>query len=60
MALLDDLPEAGLARAQVGTVVERLDQGTVLVAFSDNESVPYAITPSPTPASSPSASNSSA
>jgi len=47
VALLDDLPEAGLARGQVGTVVERLDEATVLVEFSDDEGVAYAITPVP-------------
>ncbi|MEJ2379194.1 MAG: DUF4926 domain-containing protein [Pseudolabrys sp.] len=45
VALLTDLPEQGLARGQVGTVVEALDEGTVLVEFSDDEGCAYAIAP---------------
>ena len=45
VALLDDLPEAGLARGQVGTVVERLDETTVLVEFSSDDGIAWAITP---------------
>lgn len=45
VALLADLPEQGLARGQVGTVVETLDEATVLVEFSDDEGRAYAITP---------------
>jgi len=45
LALLDNLPEAGLARGQVGTVVERLNQTTVLVEFSNDEGIAWAITP---------------
>ena len=44
VALLDDQPEAGLIEGQVGTVVERLDDTTVLVEFADDSGVAYAIT----------------
>jgi hypothetical protein len=47
VALLADLPLAGLARGQVGTIVERLDDKTVLVEFSDDQGRAYAITPCP-------------
>jgi len=36
VALLADMPEARLARGQVGTVVDLLDPSTVLVEFSDD------------------------
>lgn len=45
VALLADRPSEGLARGQVGTVVEALDGGTVLVEFSDDEGRAYAIAP---------------
>jgi Domain of unknown function (DUF4926) len=45
VALLAERPAEGLARGQVGTVVEALDGGTVLVEFSDDEGRAYAITP---------------
>jgi len=45
VALLADLPAAGLARGQVGTVVESLDDRTVLVEFSDDDGRAYAVTP---------------
>jgi hypothetical protein len=35
VALLADLPTAGLARGQVGTVVESLNDTLMLVEFSD-------------------------
>jgi hypothetical protein len=47
VALLTDLPENGLARGQVGTVVERLDEQNSLVEFSDDEGKAYAISPCP-------------
>jgi hypothetical protein len=47
VALLDDLPSNGLARGQVGTVVELLDDNVVLVEFSDEQGRAYAITPCP-------------
>lgn len=46
VALLADGPE-GLTRGQVGTVVESLDEGAVLVEFSDQEGRAYAIAPCP-------------
>jgi hypothetical protein len=47
VALLADLPAAGLARGQVGTVVERLNDATVLVEFSDDNGRAYAVAPCP-------------
>lgn len=41
VALLADLPEHGLVRGQVGTVVELLD-GAYEVEFSDDEGRTYA------------------
>jgi len=43
VALLRDLPEQGLVRGQVGTIVERLDETTSLVEFSDDRRRAYAI-----------------
>lgn len=43
VALLDDLPDAHLARGQVGTVVEILEPPAVLVEFSDDEGHAYAV-----------------
>jgi hypothetical protein len=45
VALLIDLPAAGLARGQVGTVVEELDRDRVLVEFSDDDGRAYAVEP---------------
>jgi hypothetical protein len=45
VALLAELPREGLARGQVGTVVEPLDERTVLVEFTDDQSRAYAIAP---------------
>jgi hypothetical protein len=45
VALLMDLPVHGLARGQVGTVVELLDDKTLLVEFSDDQGRAYAVTP---------------
>jgi hypothetical protein len=47
VALLADLPAQRLARGQVGTVVEQLDDKTLLVEFSDDQGSAYAITPCP-------------
>jgi hypothetical protein len=47
VALLADRSEAGLARGQVGTVVEALDAATVLVEFSGDDGRAYAIEPVP-------------
>ncbi|MEP0762949.1 MAG: DUF4926 domain-containing protein [Chloroflexota bacterium] len=45
VALLDDLPEHGLQRGQVGTVVEELAPGVFEVEFSDSEGRTYALLP---------------
>ncbi|MEO8183565.1 MAG: DUF4926 domain-containing protein [Deltaproteobacteria bacterium] len=42
VALLADMPEHGLVRGQVGTVVEQLDDGVFEVEFSDDEGRTYA------------------
>lgn len=42
VALLVDMPEHGLVRGQVGTVVETLDDGVFEVEFSDDEGRTYA------------------
>jgi hypothetical protein len=43
VALLVDAPAHGLARGQVGTVVEQLDPHTWEVEFSDDEGRCYAL-----------------
>ena len=45
VALLADLPAQRLARGQVGTVVEQLDDQTSLVEFSDDQGRAYAVAP---------------
>jgi hypothetical protein len=45
VALLSDFPAQRLARGQVGTVVEQLDEETVLVEFSDDQGRAYAAAP---------------
>ncbi|HEX4294684.1 MAG TPA: DUF4926 domain-containing protein [Rhizomicrobium sp.] len=45
VALLGDRPGDKLARGQVGTVVEDLDGGAVLVEFSDDQGRAYGIVP---------------
>jgi len=47
VALLTECPTQGLSRGQVGTVVETLDDKTVLVEFSDDEGRAYAVVPRP-------------
>jgi hypothetical protein len=47
VALLAALPAQRLARGQVGTVVERLDDRMLLVEFSDDQGHPYAVVPCP-------------
>ena len=42
VALLEDIPERGLRRGQVGTVVEPLARGVFEVEFSDNDGRAYA------------------
>jgi uncharacterized membrane protein len=44
VALLADVPEAKLARGQVGTVVEILSPAKVLVEFADDEGKAFSIT----------------
>ena len=43
VAVLRDLPEQGLVRGQVGTVVEELAPGVYLVDFCDDEGRTYAL-----------------
>jgi len=45
VALTEDLPERGLSRGQVGTVVEALAPGVFEVEFSDDEGRTYAMLP---------------
>ena len=45
VALLEDMPEIGLERGQVGTVVELLVPGVHLVEFCDVRGQAYAIEP---------------
>jgi len=45
VALLADVPAEGLARGQVGTVVEQLDDKALLVEFSDDQGRAYAVVP---------------
>jgi len=45
VALLRDVPEYGLARGQVGTVVEELSNDVVEVEFSDEDGRAYAMVP---------------
>jgi len=47
VALLADLPAQGLARGQVGTMVERLDEENSLIEFSNDQGKAYAIAPCP-------------
>jgi hypothetical protein len=43
VAVLHDLPEKGLVRGQVGTVVELLAPGVAEVEFSDDKGRTYAL-----------------
>ena len=45
VTLLADVPEAKLARGQVGTVVETLANNNLLVEFSDDEGKTFALAP---------------
>ena len=47
VALLTDLPTHRLARGLVGTIVEQLDDKTLLVEFSDDQGRAYAVAPCP-------------
>jgi len=43
VALVNDLPERGLRRGQVGTIVELLKPDVFEVEFSDADGQPYAM-----------------
>ena len=45
VALLADVPEAKLARGQVGTVVDMQDGKNLLVEFVDEQGKTYALAP---------------
>ena len=45
VALMRDLPQQGLVRGQVGTVVELLSPGAFEVEFSDDQGKSYAMLP---------------
>lgn len=45
VALLTDLPARQLTRGQVGTVIELIDENTVLVEFNDDDGRAYAVVP---------------
>lgn len=45
VALLSEVPAQRLARGQVGTIVEQLDEDTLLVEFSDEQGRAYAVVP---------------
>lgn len=47
VATLEALPAARLAKGQVGTIVDELTEGVVLVEFADLGGVAYAIEPIP-------------
>jgi hypothetical protein len=47
VALLSDRPADGLTRGQVGTVVDALDNDTVLVEFSRDDGRAYSIASCP-------------
>jgi len=49
VALLAEQPDSGLARGQVGTVVETPDANSVLVEFSDDEAAPMPSSLAPIP-----------
>jgi hypothetical protein len=45
VAVAEDLPEQGLPRGQVGTVVEELDADAFVIEFSDDRGRTYAMLP---------------
>lgn len=47
VATLEAIPAAQLAKGQVGTIVDRLDDDVVLVEFADLGGVAYALEPIP-------------
>lgn len=42
VALMEDVPEKGLVRGQVGTIVKRLESGVYEIDFSDDNGQTYA------------------
>lgn len=44
VALTEDVPEKGLVRGQVGTIVEVYEPGAYEVEFADNDGHTYAMT----------------
>ena len=42
VALIEDVPEHGLRRGQVGTIVETWDEGVFEVEFADTDGITYA------------------
>jgi hypothetical protein len=42
VALLEDLPEEGLKRGQVGTIIEEWEPGVYEVEFADTNGITYA------------------
>jgi hypothetical protein len=47
VATLEDIPAAHLAKGQVGTIVDELNEDVMLVEFVDLSGVAYAIEPIP-------------
>lgn len=47
VATLREYPELHIGRGQVGTIIEELDDGYVLVEFANLDGVAYAISPIP-------------
>jgi hypothetical protein len=47
VALLSDVPAQRLSRGQVGTIIEELDDKSLLVEFSDDQGRAYAVAPCP-------------
>ena len=47
VATLDAMPAARLAKGQVGTIADRLDDDVVLAEFADLGGVTYALEPIP-------------
>lgn len=43
VALLEDLPEMGLKRGQVGTIIEEWEPGVFEVEFADTGGITYAM-----------------
>ncbi len=45
IVLLEELPEKGLPRGQVGRVIQEMGAGVYEVEFSDSDGVPFAFLP---------------